>query len=325
MRALRRSAEWAACALAAVSVAGCAARLDGADWQGRLAEVDGAETRPEARAPLRAQGPATTVTAVGYTIERRRGEEVLESWTLELHGPAGRGHGAGTFTSTVRPGAGDVGVFRAKSPVWQGMVRARSSGGEWETDEIALALGFHGPALHDVAGRFLEWKEAGVEEAALGVSEARSLSGAFGALISLGSTVQNTSTLRSLAKRFVQWPSVLSLLSFQLEVGIAPDFEGVRRVGTAFGDGYALPVEMTINGDQAFVGELRIVDPGGALRLVAGVVEIVGFAPHRAEEILRIALVGEVPHAALAERPDAPRLPIEPELSESWELRGAEE
>ena len=32
---------------------------------------------------------------------RRRGDEVLERWALALHGPARRGSGAGTFTSTV--------------------------------------------------------------------------------------------------------------------------------------------------------------------------------------------------------------------------------
>ncbi|MEL6715087.1 MAG: hypothetical protein AAFP86_15000, partial [Planctomycetota bacterium] len=102
MTALQRAAGWAACACALTAAlgAGCAARLEGADWQGRLADVNSAESSPATSATLRAMGPLMTVTALGYTIERRRGDEVLERWALELHGPARRGSGAGTFTST---------------------------------------------------------------------------------------------------------------------------------------------------------------------------------------------------------------------------------
>ena len=49
-------------------------------------------------------------------------------------------------------------------------------------------------------------------------------------------------------------------------------------------------VEITINGDPALVGAVTALPARGALELSAGIVEFVGFAPDRPDDVLRLTL-----------------------------------
>ena len=51
---------------------------------------------------------------------------------------------------------------------------------------------------------------------------------------------------------------------------------------------------------QAFVGEVTLVEPGGALNLSAGIVEVSGFAPHRPGDAVSLRLTGA--HAPRTDR-----------------------
>lgn len=296
-----------ACALALSLAASCAARLDASDWQTRLkARSDGdARSAQDAGAPPPGtgedapwrRGVLETHSALRYGVTRTRGSGDTERWTLELHGPTAALTDGAWAELTVTT---DGGRSSYRSQQWRAAVAVGREGTEARREETRLALGFVGPDLWDACVRSRALLEAGVTEVEGEERDALrdSLSRGAAACLFMGYTLGSSTELRGLASRIVQWPGLLSLLRFRVDVGISPYFNRVRPIDTPFGPGIALPIELEVNGDQAFVGEFHLVEPEGALLLVAGIVAIEGLAPDRPDDRLRIGLVGPVRHEA---------------------------
>jgi len=300
---IARTASLAALLLAT----GCATRLEATDWQARLESREGASAPGDAAPPAadRAwrEGPLQTHSALRYGLTRERSGGAVERWTMELHGPTAaltRGRSARITVTTD-----DVRVAY-QSLQWDATIAVAREGKELRREETRLALGFVGADLWRACVTSKALIDAGVEDVAGSQREdlRESFSRAAAACIFMGATLAGSTELRGIASRVVQWPGLFSLLRLRIDVGISPYFTRVRPIDTPFGPGYALPIELEVNGDQAFVGEFHLVEPGGALLLVAGIVAIEGLAPDRPDDRLRIELVGPVPHDALD--PEAP-------------------
>lgn len=302
---------------------GCAARLDATDWQSRLESRPGhapsGDDASSAADRAWREGTLLTHSALRYGLTRERAGGAAERWAMELHGPTA----ALTEGRSARITVTADGVRESyRSLQWDATIAVAREDDELRREETRLALGFVGADLWRACVTSAALIDAGVEDvdADERADLRESYSRGAAACIFMGATLAGSTELRRIASRVVQWPGLLSLLRLRIDVSISPYFSRVRPIDTRFGPGFALPIELEVNGDQAFVGEFHLVEPEGALLLVAGIVAIEGLAPDRPDDRLRIELVGPVPHDAIDPEDPPRRHGIVPALQRTREL-----
>ncbi len=97
---------------------------------------------------------------------------------------------------------------------------------------------------------------------------------------------------RQLLLETVQFPSVWKWLVPTMPITLRADFAEAVRTTTHLGPGWSFPLEIDIKGDPAFYANVTVVEPVGALEATAGVVRIVGFAPHKPGNSVVLEFVG---------------------------------
>lgn len=117
-------------------------------------------------------------------------------------------------------------------------------------------------------------------------------------LFAVSGLVSSNATVRGLAMRFGQLPSVWALATRGIDASIDHELLDCEPVETPFGPGWRFPVSLEISGTPTFYATITVVEPRGALQLTAGVVALDGFAPHRPNRPLRVRLVGATAAAA---------------------------
>lgn len=313
----RPSRLLAAAPLVLALLPGCGAtRLDESAWRGRVDTISanvsektpgdsGREHAPLTPSDVSAMtGPLTINNEVRYSLTRGRGAESRDRWNLTIHGPRmAQSVQQGTIkvTSTSKGASPDKMQLIAR--MYKGELTVTEVDGDAqetpsddqadaESTEALLGLAFLDGALFHAAASLSAYdiqdlKENGAPD---GVRETY-LRG-LGSLLSMAYVANNNKTVRSLLREVVQWPSWWTLLSFSVSVSIDADWFSAVQVETPYGPGWRFPLELSVNGDPAFYATVTVVEPAGALLLVAGIVEIAGFAPHRPDDTVVLKLQG---------------------------------
>lgn len=280
----------------ALFAASCAApvRVDEADWRQR---VRGISAPPPAEAidasapvglPPTLQGPLLVKSFLRYDLSR--GEDI---WDIRFQGPERSVQRVDSWASVTLTSPGNQRSAMVKAArVYSGRINIARRGEETDDALLLLPLAFMGDSLYQACVALGpmgidEFKQA---EDAKEIGEA--YVGGFLAGFAASFTVQRTSEIAGLMSSVMQWPSGWLGKDHDATVTLRPDALSAEACSTAFGPGWRLPLEVLAGANQAFVGEVTVVEPQGALNLAAGVVEVSGFSPDRPDEVIRLRLIG---------------------------------
>ena len=280
--------------LAALVVSACSsppARLDGAAWRDRVRTLEAkpVEASAKVQVPPTLQGPLLAKSFLIY--ELKRGAE--DVWDIRCEGPDRNDQPIDSWAGVTLTSPGNQRSAVVKSArVYSGRINIARRGQKSKDELLLLALAFTGKGLFHACSVLgpMDAEEFAAEGGAEETSEA--YVGGFLSGFAASFTVQRSKEIASLLAKFMQWPSGLLGIDYDAPVTFQPDVLGAEPCSTEFGPGWRVPIEVQVDGEQAFVGTVTVVEPGGALNLSAGVVGAAGFAPHRPNETVRLRLTG---------------------------------
>lgn len=299
--------------LLALELAGCASPpvvLSPAEWRGRLDVLTSPGATSDS-APANASTDATGVSPANaggavelppnltgpllarsfLTYELTQGD--ARSWTIRYQGPERNVQSVDSWASVTLGAPGGDGPAMVRSArVYSGRVNVAMRGEKKEDGLLLHALGFTGPALFQACERLGPLSQEEFEATTDTEQVAEAYVGGFLAGFAASFTVARTDEIRRLLQSVMQWPSGAFGEDDDAPVTIRPDVLAATPCTTPFGPGWTFPVEVTAGDVQAFHGIVTVVNPGGALHLVAGVVEVRGYAPHRPDELVELRLTG---------------------------------
>lgn len=264
--------------------------LEEEEWQSRsrsLSRVDVPEAIDDRGEEFLAT-PLIAGSRLRYRLQREAGES-SRTWTVTLTGPLGLNDADHVYTATLKhrsDAASEAVNHSVKTTLFNGTFAVEDDAGNTETARARLPLGFFrsGLVVHPEGSQAAGARGDGEP----GYTEREVV--AIASLMSMSLVASENRLVRSLMLEVVQRPSLLKLLTSGFQVTLSSDLRKDEPVDTVWGPGVRIPIELLINGDSALVGTLTAVAPRGALELAAGIVEFVGFAPHRPDEVLRLSL-----------------------------------
>ncbi|MFT5733798.1 MAG: hypothetical protein ACJAZN_001965 [Planctomycetota bacterium] len=275
-------------------LASCASpvRVDEADWRERVRGLSTAEA-VDASAPVKLpptlQGPLLAKSLLNYELTRGEGE----TWDIRFQGPEHSVQSVDSWASVTLTSPGQGGNAMVKSArVYSGRINVARRGAETDDKLLLLPLAFLDESLFRACAALGPMELEDFQRAANVKEIGDAYIGGFLSGFAASFSVQRTERISSLMSQVMQWPSGWIGKDGDAQVMLRPDVLSAEPCDTAFGPGWRLPLEILAGEAQAFVGEVTVVEPGGALNLAAGVVEITGFAPNRPNKILRLRLVG---------------------------------
>ncbi len=280
-------------ALVALLASACASptRMEASAWRDRVRtlQAEPIESAAEDEIPAALKGPLLAKSFLKY--ELRRGDK--DVWDIHLKGPERNRQSVDSWASVTLTSPGNQRAAMVKSArVYSGRVNVARRDKKSDDELLLFALAFTDRALFDaceVLGPMsLEEFAASTDVKETGDAYVGAFLGGFAASF----TVQRSKTIASLMAKVMQWPSGIFGIDHEAPVSFQPDVLAAERCSTAFGPGWRVPLEVTVDESQAFVGQVTVVEPGGALNLASGIVEVSGFAPHRPEEPIRLRLIG---------------------------------
>lgn len=280
-------------ALAALLASACASptRMEASAWRDRVKTLEAApvEAALEVELPATLKGPLLAKSFLIY--ELRRGDK--DVWDIRFQGPERNRQSIDSWAAVTLTSPGNESTAVVKSAkVYSGRVNVARRGKKSDDELLLLALAFTERSLFDACEVLAPMSPEAIAapenvERTGGAYVGASLSG-FAASF----TVQRSKTIASLMAKVMQWPSGLLGVDHDAPVSFLPDVLAATPCNTDFGPGWRVPLEVLVDENQAFVGQVTVVEPGGALNLSAGIVEVSGFAPHRPGEPVRLRLTG---------------------------------
>ncbi|QDV08136.1 hypothetical protein Poly30_36720 [Planctomycetes bacterium Poly30] len=286
-----------------LAVAGCASpiRVEESDWRPRVhdlsrpAPAEVVDASAPVTLPTTLQGPLLVKSFLRYELTRGARDPAGDGdvWEIRFQGPERPVQSVDSWASVTLTSPGNRQAAMVKGArVYSGRINVARRGKETDDALLLLPLAFTDDSLFracEVLGPMdLEEFQRASDVETIGDAYIGGFLAGFGASF----TVQRSSALRSLMSDVMQWPSGWLGKDDDALVALRPDALSAEPCSTPFGPGWRVPVEITAGETQAFVGEVTVVEPGGALKLAAGVVEVTGYAPHRPDEVLRLKLVG---------------------------------
>ncbi len=270
-----------------LNVAACgAARMDWVDWNAETAAIS---EQTASRFPGDAacfEGALHSGSRVTFRIVRETEGEAPDGWTLTLVAPLEAA--SGTDTSSAKLSSSRSGeAFTLTGRNFRGRIEIVDKDGGLEAQDASMPLDILSLGMWQSCAAF-EGFEAGGE---LSDRARGQLLRGMAAGIALTSIVNQCPSAGRLAYELIQMPSWWTWLVPGLEIATLPNPVQAVPVTTMFGPGWRMPVEVRIKGDPAFYAQITCVEPRGVLTMTAGIIEVVGFAPDRPNEEVRMTLV----------------------------------
>ncbi|MEM6569736.1 MAG: hypothetical protein AAF957_15105 [Planctomycetota bacterium] len=269
------------CSLMFLAACG-AVRLEEGDWRARAHALSRVGETPtfSARGENLVSPPLFAGSRLAYDLEHRR-NGATNRWRVRLTGPSGPDDidQSYTVTATADRDGPDAGAQRKVGcALYRGTLTVEEDDGSAESTDALLALGFfRNGLLVDPEG-----------DGGSVLDEPQILRGA--SLVAMSMLASKNTLIRGLLRDVVQRPSLLKMVLLRFDVVASADWTDTETVETGWGRGVRFPIEITINGDPALVGAVTGLPARGALELSAGIVEFVGFAPDRPDDVLRLTL-----------------------------------
>ena len=279
--------------LAALLASACSStptRMETSAWRDRVKTLQSEpmEAAAEVELPSTLTGPLLAKSFLMY--ELRHGENV---WDIRFQGPERNVQRVDSWASVTLTSPGNQRSAMIKAArVYSGRVNITPRGEKAEDELLLLALAFSDRALFDACEVLGPMSPEEFAASSKVQETADAYVGAFLSGFSAAFTVRRSEEIASLLASFMQWPSGLFGVDREAAVAFQPDVLAAVRCSTPFGPGWRIPMEVQVDGEQGFVGTVTVVEPGGALNLSAGVVEVSGFAPNRPDETVRLRLTG---------------------------------
>ncbi len=267
------------------------ARLDGpaAGEPGPASAGAAVEAATKVTLPPTLQGPLLAKSFLRYELTRGH----HDAWDIRFQGPERIDQSVDSWASVTLSSPSNKDAYMVKSArVYSGRINVAERGEKAEDSLLLLALAFTDEALFDACEALgpMDLKE--FQESSGSKETAEAYVGAYLAGFAGAFTVQRTGDLTDLMAKVLQWPSGWLGVDDDAMVAFRPDVLAAEPCETTFGPAWTVPLEIQVGGQQAFVGEITVVKPGGALHLAAGIVEATGYAPDLPDHIIRLRLAG---------------------------------
>ena len=282
--------------------------------------------KPKTLRPEYLEGPLLARSELEYVLRRSSAEDDPEHWLLKLRAPEMPTKPRGGWTSmTTRPDTPPERFVHRRAKPYRGTFSIYEKGQEVAKNGLVLPLAFFGTPLFKACELAQSTSQDELNASGHTGEADDPVASARAAFTAMALAAGRNPAVETILKETVTWPQGGLFSKPDLVFGLEPDLFGARPVSTQFGPGYRLPVEFQINGAPAFFGSFTVVEPRGALLLTAGVVEVVGFAPHRPDHRVHVALAGgAMPKTGRLDKEGVQKLlAIEPELRIDTETIGA--